>query len=118
MKIVNTSDKEYEFTYDSMIFGPYAPGEIVDLPDDIARHAIRRSAVNDDAGQHVEYRVSPIGAVDRKRLREMAVIPCPYADIEGCKAVFKAKDDLRAHLETHWQAGAAQAAPPASKFQR
>ena len=106
MKIINTSDKPFRFTFDACNFGPYLPGQVVDLPEDVAAHAIRRSIVLDDAGDFVAYRMEPLSSVDPNRVKDIALIECPFIALNQCNAAsFKSADELKAHLESHWEFG-------------
>lgn len=106
MRIVNTSKKPFEFMFNATSFGPYAPGEIADLPDAVAMHGIKRSVILDEEGnyigQHMEF-LNDI-KVDPERLRSLIVYDCPLAESEQCNAKgFSSLDDLRAHMEhVHW----------------
>ncbi len=109
MKIVNTSDKPYEWTFDGYIWGPLGPGDVGDYPLEVAMHAIRRSVINDDEGQPVGYRCELLDSLktDRGRFNDIVAYPCPFKSIGDCDAApFKTKGELKVHLELHWDASA------------
>lgn len=103
MKVVNTSKKPYEFTFDSRNFGPFKPGQVVDLPDDVAQHGIRRSAIRDELeGFITGYSFEPLGSIDAGRRGEVAVYACALVAIGECSAPnFNTVDELMTHLRTH-----------------
>lgn len=105
MKVVNTSKKPFEFTFDSGNYGPFKPGEVVDLPDDVARHGIRRSmlTVLDDSDEfQTSYRLEPLDSLDKDRRSDTAIYACALVAINECNAPnFKTVDELMTHLRTH-----------------
>lgn len=120
MKITNVSDKPYEWTWDGGIYGPIQPGETVDLPDALAKHAITRGVVTDDAtGEVIEYKVMPTDKVPQAQLREIAQYTCPLAFNGLCSAKpFRSVEEISAHmLKDHsapkQSAGAAKPQPAA-----
>jgi hypothetical protein len=105
VRVVNVDDKPFEFCFDAAVFGPYAPGTIVDLPDHIAVHAIKRSVVLDDEGVFVRNKMEFLSDMkgDQERMQRIITFDCPYVASEQCNMKgFKTTDELRAHLETHW----------------
>lgn len=106
VKIINTHDKPFEFSFDSIPFGPYAPGEIVELDANIAEHGIKRSWIRDNEGMPVRKRLEYLADVQKDPTRLGAlpqVYHCPFGD-RGCSSrPFKSIDELKAHLEeSHW----------------
>lgn len=103
MKVVNTSKKPYEFTFDSCNYGPFKPGQVVDLPEDVARHGIRRSAILDQLeGYVIGYTFEPLDAIDTDRRAEVAVYTCALVAIGECSAPnFNTVDELMIHLRSH-----------------
>jgi hypothetical protein len=104
LKIINTSDKPFEWTFNGEIYGPIKPGQVMDLPDEIALHGIKRSVVLDDIGNVESYRVEHLEAVGQKRIKEIALYECPFVANGLCDAKsFKSVGDLQAHMESHWE---------------
>lgn len=104
MKIINVDDKPFDWTFAGDQYGPIAPGQIMDLPDEVAMHAVRRSVVHDDVGEFVRHRVELLSSVDRDTIRRTALIECPYKLANQCDAApFKSEAELKAHLEGHWE---------------
>jgi hypothetical protein len=112
-RIINTSSQPYEWTFDSANYGPIQPGEIVDLPQEIAAHAVKRSVVLDpDLGDEVSFRVAFLDSLDKEIVKKIASYNCPFAVTGQCHSKpFKTVDDLRLHLESHWEATAETAKP-------
>jgi hypothetical protein len=106
VKIINKSDKPFDFTFDSGNYGPYLPGEVVDLPDEIAAHAVKRSEILDpDFGDTIGFQMSYLSDLSQEEIRKHVLYPCPFIQSNQCNAKsFKTPDELRAHLETHWGA--------------
>jgi hypothetical protein len=106
VKIINVSDKPYEFTFDSGIYGPINPGEIVEYPAEIAAHAIKRSEMVDpDFGEIIGYRMAYLDSVDPNKVKEIVTYPCPFIASNQCNAKpFKNTEELRLHLDSHWGA--------------
>ena len=106
MKLINTSNKPYEFTWDGGHYGPYKPGQIVDLPDDMAHHALRKSAILEQQGEMVGevigFQMEMLDGVSREKVKEIASFDCPYTNMGLCTArQFKTPAELKAHLLTH-----------------
>lgn len=108
MKIVNTSDKPYEFAFNSCTYGPFAPGQIIDLPDEVALHGIKRSIILDEEGNYLSQKAQPLDQVKTNpaMMEKLIKYDCPMAASEQCSAgPFASLDALREHLETaHWKA--------------
>lgn len=105
MKIINVSKLPYEFTWDGFNFGPIAPGEIQEFPDDMAAHAIRKSAVLDEDGNVETYRVESLARVqhDLAWLKSVATYPCPFAATGQCgEEPFRDIEALKIHLDFHF----------------
>lgn len=103
MKIVNTTDKPYDFTFDSRNF-TMPPGEPMDFPDEIARHAIRRSEVLDDEGNPVAYRVASLAEARMSdRYRQIVVYRCPFHPTDDCQFVAQTPEALRSHVDDHFK---------------
>jgi hypothetical protein len=107
---MNTSNKKFEFTYDGGHYGPYIPGQIIDMPDGMAHHALRKSAIleqDQDApnvGEIIGYQMEPLENVAKDKVKELATYTCPFVASNLCDAKpFKAMNDLKAHLESHWE---------------
>jgi hypothetical protein len=111
IKVINNSDKPYEFTFDGGNYGPFAPGEIIDLPAEIANHAVKRSAVVDpDFGDVIDHRMAYLHELTQEQIQKIAVYECPFVMTNQCKvSAFKSSDELRVHMESHW---GVSAAPP------
>lgn len=107
MKIVIVSDKPFEFTFNSTIYGPFEHGQIVDLPDEVALHGIKRSIVVDEEGNYIGQGVKTLDEVrgDSGALEKIIKYDCPLALSEQCNSKgFANLDDLRAHMEqVHWR---------------
>lgn len=129
MKIINVSNKPYEWTFDSANYGPIMPGQIVDLPSEVAHHAIRRSEERkyDEFDEEViSFRVQAVAAVDKSKLVKIVTYECPFSATGQCSDTrFESMDALRAHMETHWAStpvdpvmasqGVQKTAPPTSR---
>lgn len=104
MRIVNISDKPFEFMFDATSFGPFGPGQIVDLPDEIAMHGVKRSMIIDEEGITVGQKMDYVSSVDSATLKKIVTYDCPMVLSGQCKAKgFKSLDDLKAHMEqAHW----------------
>ena len=103
MKIINVSDEPYEWTFNSQNYGPIKPGEIWEGEDEIARHALKRSAIVDELGEVAGWRCEALGALSKERIKELAAYPCPWTLSNQCSAdPFKNIDDLRKHMDLHW----------------
>jgi hypothetical protein len=116
-KIINTSDKPFEFTFDSGNYGPIQPGEVVDYPAEVAAHAIKRSEIIDpDFGETVGFQLIYLGQLSQEEIRKHVVYPCPFVQSNQCDAKsFKTIEDLHQHMETHWGAAPVPEAPGAMK---
>jgi hypothetical protein len=104
-RIVNTSDKPYEFCFDACVYGPYAPGQVIELPNEIAAHGVRRSQILDEIGNTVGFKCEFLNDLknDKERMENLLVYDCPLKMSDQCNVgSFKSLDDLRSHLETHW----------------
>lgn len=105
MRIVNTGEKPYEWTFDGKVFGPILPGEVKDFPDEVANHAIIRSAVRDEMGNAIDYTVKTLGEAKQnpEQFAKIVTYVCPFVESEQCKAPpFHDLDALRAHMERHF----------------
>jgi hypothetical protein len=113
LRIINTGDQPFEWTFDGKIFGPLLPGEAKSFPDEIANHGIIRSAVRDDMGNAIDYTVKTLGeAKQDPRFQEIVTYTCPFVETEQCKAPpFRSLDALRAHMEKHFNDVAAASKP-------
>jgi hypothetical protein len=103
MKIVNTSEKPFEFTFDSCNYGPIPPGGVVDLPEDVANHALRRSLIIDPLdGAPMGYRLEPLDALNKDRRQGLAIYVCPLVAINECHAPsMSTVDELMSHMQRH-----------------
>lgn len=105
MRIVNTSDLPFEFSFDSVVYGPYQPGKIIDLPYEVANHGIKRSQMLDEMGNVLGFRMQTLEEAksDPQKFADLLVYTCPFSLSDQCNAApFKNVDDLRKHMETHW----------------
>jgi len=105
---MNTSNKPYEFTWDGGHYGPIMPGQIVDYPDDMANHCMKRSTVlfqdGDMMGDIDYYQMVPLDSVDPKKVRDNALYECPLVASGQCNAKsFASMAELKAHLDGHWE---------------
>ncbi len=103
MKIINTSNKPYEFTYNGEHWGPYKPGEIVEFPDEMAIFALHKSAVLDQdpdsmsVGEVIGYQMQDLGSVAKDKIREIVTYECSLVRNGLCDAKpFKRMADLQA----------------------
>ncbi len=112
MRVVNVSKEPYEWTYDSGIYGPVAPGEVREFPDDAASHGLRKSEVLDELGNPTGvYRMVPASSVPSARLEEFAQFRCSLCN-EG---LFR-KDELKAHMmESHFAEKGGESPRPSRK---
>jgi len=106
LKIINTSNKPYEFTWDGGHYGPIMPGQIVEYPEAMARHAIKRSVVLHQTGEEIGgidyFQIEELNAVSREKVQEIAMFDCPFVASGICNAApLKTVEDLGAHLATH-----------------
>lgn len=104
MKIVNVSDKPFEFMFSEVTYGPYVPGQIIDLPDHIAQHGLDKSAILDDEGlgNIVGFKLKTL-ADAKVTEKNILIYECPLVASGECTAkAFSSLDDLKAHMETHW----------------
>jgi hypothetical protein len=120
LKIINTDSKPYEWTFNGCTYGPLAPGQIGEFPDEVAIHAVKRGVVLDETGDFVRYRCEFLDSVSREKVKEIAQYECPYKLTNECNAAaFKNEKELQAHMKSHWElseeltASAAQAKPAA-----
>ena len=103
MKIINVSNEPYFWTFDSGNYGPVLPGQIWEGIEEIARHALKRSAIVDEFGEVASFRMEEVGAMSKERIREFAAYPCPFTQSNQCNTKpFRSIDDLRRHMESHW----------------
>lgn len=82
----------------------------MDLPQEVAEQAIKRSAVTDDEGNIEAFRVEPLEKVKKNSewLQAVATYPCPFSATGQCDAApFKDINELRVHLDTHFNKGKA-----------
>jgi hypothetical protein len=105
VRIVNTSDRPFEFSFDSVVYGPYQPGTIIDLPHEVATHGIKRSQELDEMGNVLGFRMQSIEEAksDPEKFKNLLVYNCPFGMSDQCNAKpFKSVDELKKHMETHW----------------
>lgn len=97
MKIVNVGNVPYFWTYDGFNQGPLQPGEVVELDEPMALHAIKRSQILEpETGELLGYSVRDAADVDPGTFK----IRCPFSVTENCKAQpFSTTVDLLAHIE-------------------
>jgi hypothetical protein len=113
-RIVNVSNAPFEFTFNSCVYGPYAPGQVVELPYAIAEHGVKRGMIVDDMGNFVGNRCEFLDDLqnDQERMKSILMYECPLAVSHQCAAAsFRNLDELRAHMETHWTTAADPLAP-------
>lgn len=104
-KIINVSNEDYRWTFDGLHFGPLKPGEVMDLPDECAQHARKRSTVTDDEGNIETFRVELLDTVKTKPewLKQVATYPCPFGSTGQCDVPpFHDLKLLRVHLDEHF----------------
>jgi hypothetical protein len=102
VKIVNTSSEPFEFMFNAASYGPYKAGEIIDLPDEVALHGIKRSTMLDEEGAYIGQKLEPLDSIkiDPDRLQKIITYDCPMSDSDQCNAKgFRTLDDLRVHME-------------------
>lgn len=109
MKLINHTEKPFEFTFDS-VHRMIQPGEIVDLPDYQASIALRQSEVLDSTNGDTEgegmptgeTRLRPLADMDGLAVKAMLRFECPYGGADLCQAgTFRSMEELRAHIDTH-----------------
>jgi hypothetical protein len=111
VRIVNTSDKPFEWSFNSVVYGPYPPGTIIDLPHAVAEHGIKRSQILDEDGNISGFKMQSLeeAKADPNKLKDLLIYNCPFGQSDQCNAKpFKNVDDLRKHMETHWAKDAAE----------
>jgi hypothetical protein len=103
-KVINVSNKPYEFTFDGGNYGPIQPGEIKDYPNEVAAHCIKRSEILDpELGETVGYKMAYLDSLSKDKIKEIATYICPFVAANQCHAKpFKTIDDLRRHMDDHW----------------
>ena len=104
MRVVNVSERPFEPVFDSCYYPAILPGAVADFPDDVARFIIRKSAIVDDLGDVIGYRIEPLDAVlgNADMRAGIALYQCPLSLTRECQAAnFKTLDELTTHLETH-----------------
>lgn len=117
MKIINVSKTPCEWTYDGCNYGPLNPGQVIDVPDQVGRHAIKRSVVTDDEGNIEMFRIESLEKVraDKDWLKSVATYPCPFEATGQCSAEpFKDVELLKRHLDEHFLRSTQKAAKPAA----
>ena len=98
------SDKPYEFTWDGLNFPAIPPGGMADYPEEIARHAIRKSEIHDETGMPIGYKVQLFQAAtqaERERLNKILVFNCPFAEIDNCRVPPMSREELTEHMAKH-----------------
>jgi hypothetical protein len=110
LRIINTSNKPYEFTYDGGHYGPYKPGEIVELDEVMGHFALKKSAVliqdpeDPGVGEIDHYQMEPVENVAKDKIRGMVTYTCPLVQSGQCDAKpFKSLGELKAHQDLHWE---------------
>ena len=107
-RIVNISDKPYEFQFDGVVYGPYNPGDpSPNLPHNVAEHGIKRSQINDDMGVTIGFRAAFLdeAKANPDTAKNLRLYECPLVAAGDCNAGrFRTVDELRGHMETHWAA--------------
>lgn len=110
MKIINVSKKPFEWTFNSGNYGPIGPGQIMDLPYEIAAHAVKRSIslrFEEDGTEIYEQQIQLLSSVSGEEIKNIALYPCPMSVSGQCdKTDFKSLDELREHMNIHWGAPA------------
>ena len=87
-----------------MNFPAIPPGGMADYPEEIARHAIKRSEIHDETGMPVGYKVQlfqAASAADREALEKILVFTCPFQEIDNCKEGPMSRDKLTEHMQKH-----------------
>lgn len=98
IKIVNVSDKPYDFTYDGKVQATMLPNESYEFEDYLALHAIKKSEIMDDEGQVVGFRVKKLSEIEPKSVR----LHCPLVEIGECKSpTFANLKELSEHMAAH-----------------
>jgi len=133
VKLINHTEKPFEYTWDSMHF-VVQPGQIIDLPDYQAAIVLKQAGLLDttnmgilrpgeEGGEGIptgESRLRVLSEMDTEAVKAMLRFECPYKGAELCKdGPFRTMEELRAHLDVHVGAAATEfdlvAAAPARK---
>ena len=114
MRIVNVGSEPFEWTYNSGIYGPVAPGEVREFADDVAAFGVKKSEQLDDLGNPTGvFRLSPVSSMSARHLEEFAQFRCSLCD----KGLFR-KDELKAHMmESHFAERVADKPPEKTTFE-
>jgi hypothetical protein len=107
VRVVNTGKKPFEFMWDGKMFPALKPGDVVEMEEWLASHAIRKSQfLNPDTGK-METCLKIASEVDPKTFR----YACPMARMGLCNAEsFSTLKDLQDHIAIHEQERAKKSA--------
>lgn len=104
MRIVNVSKTPFQPVFDSNNYPIIPPGAVVDMPDDVARFIIGKSARVDDLGEVIGFDIEPLDTVlgNADMRAGVALYQCPLTLTRECGADnFVSLEELTAHMETH-----------------
>ncbi len=115
LKIVNVSDKPFEFTFNGLNWPAIPPGGMAEYPEDMARHALRKSEIMDDVGMPAGRRLEVLSVAtqtEKDRMNKILVFTCPFQEIDNCKEQPMTREQLVAHLGKHKAARSASGKEP------
>jgi hypothetical protein len=108
VRVVNTGKKPFEFMYDGKMFPELRPGDVTEMPEWLASHAIRKSQFfNSDTGE-MDFYLKVASEVDPKTFR----YSCPMSRMGMCDSgSFATLKELQDHISGHEAERAKKAAP-------
>jgi hypothetical protein len=107
VRVVNTGKKPFEFMWDGKMFPALNPGDVTEMPEWLANHAIKKSAFLDpNTGMQDTY-LKIAAQVDPKSFR----YSCPMSKMGLCDATsFASLRELQDHISVHEQERAKKSA--------
>jgi len=104
IKVVNVSDQPVSPIFDSNYYPVMVPGDIAEYEDDVAKFIIRKSAIFDELGDVIGYRLEPLETVlgNADMRANVSLFQCPLILTRECNAPnFRTLDELVSHMDTH-----------------
>lgn len=98
VRVVNTGKKPFECMWDAKPVGPLNPGDVTEMPEWLATHAIRKSAFLDPVTGQQDFYLKIASEVDPKTFR----YSCPMSKMGMCNATsFATLRELQEHISGH-----------------